>query len=663
MAVNIPFPLPATGYALNSKVRVNLDFLVAQFNEFNSGTATWDQVSIGTPNDLTGTLTFYNEFNPNYLTFKPGATGANLTFTLPTAYPSGQGLWRTTNAGIMDFVEGTGLLYEASGTVAFSGAAAQARSLVMLGTGGVPVLADHQYNVTAASNGLLYIPSGVEVKPLANGTGTNAILRGSSAGTPAYVTLLGTSNQVVVTHNGSDTTLSTPQDIGTGSSVIFNRVRAAAGSYASPGFHFESSTANIVGFYSETNGTGLNLRVGGSGGSAVAAWDSTGALFITGEFRAPTIRTLGTLQVSTSSGIVTIQSTGATSYTLTLPPDDGTSGYVLRTDGNGVLTWVSVAAAGGATTALDNLASVAINTTLVSDTDNTDDLGTTSINWRSLYIATSIKNGSTTLATATELGYLTGVTSAIQTQFSGKASTALSNLASVAINTTLVSDANNTDDLGTSSVRWRTGYLATSLDISATSNQFVLGTTRTVTITAPTPATSSRTHTIPDISGNGTFAFINAAQTWSSIQTFVDGTEVVGNQSSDVDFRLANQSSNSAAGARLQITAEDGGYDPRVSFILGGGGADFVFGIDNSDNDTLKIGQDASELSTNTFFSITVAGQVALGNGTGAVNVRLNSAATTGALTGTLTNSPVTGNPATWIQVNINGTNRYIPCW
>lgn len=72
--------------------------------------------------------------------------------------------------------------------------------------------------------------------------------------------------------------------------------------------------------------------------------------------------------------------------------------------------------------------------------------------------------------TATELGYVNGVTSAIQTQFSGKASTALSNLASVAINTTLVSDTNNTDDLGSSGVRWKTGYFATSLDVAAASS-------------------------------------------------------------------------------------------------------------------------------------------------------------------------------------------------
>lgn len=39
----------------------------------------------------------------------------------------------------------------------------------------------------------------------------------------------------------------------------------------------------------------------------------------------------------------------------------------------------------GANRALSNLTSVAINTTLVSDTDNTDDLGTASIKWRAVY--------------------------------------------------------------------------------------------------------------------------------------------------------------------------------------------------------------------------------------------------------------------------------------
>ena len=42
--------------------------------------------------------------------------------------------------------------------------------------------------------------------------------------------------------------------------------------------------------------------------------------------------------------------------------------------------------AGGATVALDNLASVAINTSLLSDTDNTDALGSISKNWSDLFL-------------------------------------------------------------------------------------------------------------------------------------------------------------------------------------------------------------------------------------------------------------------------------------
>lgn len=47
---------------------------------------------------------------------------------------------------------------------------------------------------------------------------------------------------------------------------------------------------------------------------------------------------------------------------------------------------------------------------------------------------------------------------------------------------------------------------ANTFSPTATSNQLVLGTTRTLTITAPTPATSSRTGTIPDAGANFVFA-------------------------------------------------------------------------------------------------------------------------------------------------------------
>lgn len=49
----------------------------------------------------------------------------------------------------------------------------------------------------------------------------------------------------------------------------------------------------------------------------------------------------------------------------------------------------------------------------------------------------------------------------------GGANTALSNLASVAINTSLISDANNTDDLGSNTIGWRYGYISSGIGIGS----------------------------------------------------------------------------------------------------------------------------------------------------------------------------------------------------
>jgi len=65
--------------------------------------------------------------------------------------------------------------------------------------------------------------------------------------------------------------------------------------------------------------------------------------------------------------------------------------------------------------------------------------------------------------------------------------------------------------------------LSSALTITPTSNQLVLGgagSTNTVTISAGTPGTASRTWTIPDITGNGTFAALEGTQTFSGAKTF-----------------------------------------------------------------------------------------------------------------------------------------------
>jgi len=67
--------------------------------------------------------------------------------------------------------------------------------------------------------------------------------------------------------------------------------------------------------------------------------------------------------------------------------------------GGSVRNLSNLTATAPATAALDNLASVAINTSLISDTDGTDDLGTSTISWKDLWID-EVRFGNATTATA-----------------------------------------------------------------------------------------------------------------------------------------------------------------------------------------------------------------------------------------------------------------------
>lgn len=68
---------------------------------------------------------------------------------------------------------------------------------------------------------------------------------------------------------------------------------------------------------------------------------------------------------------------------LTYPGADGANGDVLTTDGAGNLTFAP--ASGGANTALSNLASTAVNDHIIPDADNAYDLGSGSLEWRTVY--------------------------------------------------------------------------------------------------------------------------------------------------------------------------------------------------------------------------------------------------------------------------------------
>ncbi len=68
-----------------------------------------------------------------------------------------------------------------------------------------------------------------------------------------------------------------------------------------------------------------------------------------------------------------------------LPTVYGSSGQILGTTGSGVLTWITPAVGGGASTSLNNLTATSINQALLPSATNTRDLGSAARAWRSLY--------------------------------------------------------------------------------------------------------------------------------------------------------------------------------------------------------------------------------------------------------------------------------------
>ncbi len=88
-----------------------------------------------------------------------------------------------------------------------------------------------------------------------------------------------------------------------------------------------------------------------------------------------------------SAGTVTASLSGNASTATALAANGGNcnpGNYPLGVDASGAVE--SCTAVGGANTALNNLTSVAINESLVSDADDTDDLGSATNEWKDLYI-------------------------------------------------------------------------------------------------------------------------------------------------------------------------------------------------------------------------------------------------------------------------------------
>jgi hypothetical protein len=179
-----------------------------------------------------------------------------------------------------------------------------------------------------------------------------------------------------------------------------------------------------------------------------------------------------------------------------------------------------------------------------------------------------------------------------------------------------------------------------SLSLTATSNQLVLGTTRTATLTAPTPASASRTYTFPDQTGDYSVVASIGTQTVSGTKTF-DG-QLIGKGTATNDSAAAGyigeyiesivaQTNVPAAttvwgdGTSISLTAGD--WDVNIIIATIGNGATFTryqFGLSStSGNSTTGLTLGVTLLDA----SLPVSG-VSTGSGT-LSNMRVSLSGTT----------------------------------
>jgi len=254
---------------------------------------------------------------------------------------------------------------------------------------------------------------------------------------------------------------------------------------------------------------------------------------------------------------------------------------------------VASTAGSGATTALDNLASVAINATLVSDTDNTDALGTTAIAWSDLFLGSgavitfnsasstaditithaldilTFAGGTIALGTATATGGLTGN---VTGNVSGTADT-VTNATQAAITTlaNLTSIQNQTISLSGS----LTVELASVLNQDLTTDAEPTFATLTLSNGLTLDGGGIATPTSITLSNAGTT--INAKSTLDAASVSIavfegDRATMADNDEAYIRLRLSNDAGTQTEFARIIWVATDvnagTGVDGRLDFAV-----------------------------------------------------------------------------------------------
>ena len=309
---------------------------------------------------------------------------------LPSGTPTGLGAWTTTlNTAIPTDISLNGYFgTTASNGIGFYTGGFQRFILAAGGLDFKSVVADTTlnkvltYNTSTKELGYSYwFGGGVGTTPISSltaATGANNISNGNFGQVWYWPTLAG--NNALQLSAAASTTA-------TGDERLLDIVLSGANANST----VTTYGAYITNSHSGTASTNIALRAGSTTGTTnIAAWFNRGSV---------DLGTVGTesgvlkFNGSTSGTVTTTVAAAAGTWTMTLPTTDGNSGEFLQTDGNGVTSWAAVTA--GANTTLSNLTvPTAINTSLISDANNTDDLGSNTVGWRYGYFASAIGIGS-----------------------------------------------------------------------------------------------------------------------------------------------------------------------------------------------------------------------------------------------------------------------------
>lgn len=216
-------------------------------------------------------------------------------------------------------------------------------------------------------------------------------------------------------------------------------------------------------------------------------------------------------------------------------------------------TW-AVPSPSGANTALSNLASVAVNTSLISDTDDTDDLGTASIGWRTGYFSTSLVTPKVTADTTA--GVLIESANGTDVAIFGAANTA--NVAfqgAVSSVGAILPSTNDGAALGAAGQAWSDLFLAEGAVINWDSSDLTLTQTGNVLAVAggdfrvATADVGTNADSVPTLSSTSTF-------TNKRIQPRTDSSTTSSNLSPDLS--VANVYYRTTQTATLTIDAPTG---------------------------------------------------------------------------------------------------------